>query len=362
MRTFRAPGRINLIGEHTDYNGGLVMPIAIDRETRVSVTPLATQTIRVESRNLQQQFEFGVDAPGPPRGDWTDYIRGVAVMLTRRGISLRGAELLVESDVPLGAGLSSSASLEVAIAHALLANSATSLPPHELALICQQAENEFVGVRCGIMDQYAACCARAGTALMLDCASIRSRYVCWPSALSLVICNTMVKHELAASAYNQRRAECEAAARLLGVTSLSELTLTDLHARSAGLPEPLIRRARHVVTENVRVTAVAAALENNDLVALGPLLAASHASLRDDYKVSCPELDLMVELAQHQPGLLGARMTGGGFGGCTINLVERDADESFCTAIAEGYASQTGIFPEIYICQPAAGASEITVA
>lgn len=360
MRTFRAPGRVNLIGEHTDHNGGLVMPVAIDRETRVTLAPTTGSTIKVESRNLAQSFEFDPTDPGPPCGDWTDYVRGVAAMLTERGAQLRGTDLLIESNVPLGAGLSSSASLEVAVAYALLANSGLSLAPEEIATSCQQAENNFVGVQCGIMDQYIACCARAGTALMLDCDSMQSCYLPWPSSVTLVICNTMVKHELAAGAYNDRRAECEAAAKIMGVKTLSELTPQDLAERGRELPETLYRRARHVVTENARVMAVATALENNDLGELGTAFAGSHASLRDDFQVSCAELDLMVELASQQGGVLGARMTGGGFGGCTINLVERDSVERFRGAVVPAYTAETGIVPDIYVCRAAAGAGEVT--
>lgn len=359
MRTFRAPGRVNLIGEHTDYNGGLVMPVAIDRENRVTLASTTGSTIKVESRNFSQSFAFDPADPGPPRGDWTDYVRGVATMLIERGVVLRAADLLIESNIPLGAGLSSSASLEVGVAYALLASSGLSLSPEEIATVCQQAENKFVGVHCGIMDQYIACCARAGTTLMLDCGSMQSRYLPWPSSVALVVCNTMVKHELAASAYNDRRVECEAAAKIMGVKVLSELTPQDLAERGRELPETLYRRARQVVTENARVMAVATALENNDLGELGSAFAGSHAGLRDDFQVSCAELDLMVELASQQEGVSGARMTGGGFGGCTINLVERDSVERFRGAVAQAYTAETGIVPDIYVCRAAAGAGEI---
>jgi galactokinase len=360
MRTFRAPGRVNLIGEHTDHSGGLVMPVAIDRETRVSLTLAPGRLIRAESANLSEQFEFDAgDLTPAPRGDWTDYVRGVALMLARRGVPLSGARLVIASNVPLGAGLSSSAALEVAVAYALLAHAEEQLPPDEIALLCQRAENEFVGVQCGIMDQYAACCARQGQALVLDCGSMRSRYLRLPPRVRLVICNTMVRHELAASAYNERRSDCEEAARRLGVGVLSELSVPDLARRGPQLPEQLLKRARHVVTENARVRSAAAALEGGDLEALGEAMAGSHASLRDDYEVSCAELDLMVEIARDLPGVYGARMTGGGFGGCTVNLVHETGVDSFRDEVSKSYAAQTRITPEIYVCAAAAGAREV---
>ena len=359
-RVFRAPGRVNLIGEHTDYNGGLVMPAAINLSTWVAVLPATGRSIQVESRNLDESFDFDLDArSAQPRQAWTDYVQGVAVMLERIGIRLPGARLIIESNVPLGAGLSSSAALEVATAYALLAHSEI-LEPHRIALICQGAENEFVGVRCGIMDQFTSCCAREGQALVLNCRTMEANYFPLPQETRLVICNTMVHHALASGAYNQRRAECEEAAHRLGVLLLGELSLADFQQREPILPEPIRKRAGHVVTENARVEQAATALERGDLDDFGTAMNESHRSLRDDYEVSCDELDLMVELAREQPGVYGARMTGGGFGGCTINLVCADAVENFLAQVPAAYVAKTGISPTAYVCSASAGAGEVT--
>lgn len=360
-RVFRAPGRVNLIGEHTDYNGGLVMPAAIDFATWVAVLPMAGRLIQVQSRNLHESFTFDLDERSPqPRNAWTDYVQGVAVMLERAGIRLHGAHLEIDSNVPLGAGLSSSAALEVATAYALLAHPDVVLEPRKIALICQQAENEFVGVRCGIMDQFTSCCARAGQALVLNCRTLEASYFPLPLGTRLVICNTMVRHALASGAYNQRRAECEAAAGRLGVRLLGELPLAEFEKREAELPRPVRQRARHVITENARVERAAAALGGGDLAEFGKAMNESHRSLRDDYEVSCNELDLMVELAGQQPGVYGARMTGGGFGGCTINLVRDDAVENFLAEVPAAYFAQTAINPAVYVCSAVAGAGEVT--
>jgi galactokinase len=358
-RVFRAPGRVNLIGEHTDYNGGLVMPVAINFATWVAVSPAAGRSIQVESRNLHESFDFDLDEPGQPRQAWIDYVRGVAVMLERSGIRLPGARLVIESNVPLSAGLSSSAALEVATAYALLAQTDVVPEPSKIALICQGAENEFVGVRCGIMDQFTSCCAREGQALVLNCRTLAATYFPLPASARLVICNTMVRHALASGAYNQRRAECEEAARRLGVVLLGNLSLAEFQRCAAELPEVIRRRARHVVTENARVEQAAPALARGDLDEFGKAMNESHRSLRDDFEVSCAELDLMVELAREQPGVYGARMTGGGFGGCTINLVREDAVENFLAQVPAAYFAKTASKPAIYVCSAAAGAGEV---
>ncbi len=357
-RVFRAPGRVNLIGEHTDYNGGLVLPAAIDRETQVTVAAIANQSIELTSGNVPELFTFDPnDVDAVPRGAWTDYPQGVAIALRRRGIELPGAALMIESDVPLGAGLSSSAALEVATAYALLSLTERALDPLEIALICQEAEQEFVGVRCGIMDQYTAVNAREDHALLLDCRTMVADHVPLPSSLRLAVCNTMVKHSLAAGAYNERRQECELAARTLGVEFLTDLSVAESSGRLDLLPETLQRRAQHVISENERVREAAACLAVEDLGALGKLLEESHCSLRDDFEVSCPELDLMVEIARNQAGVYGARMTGAGFGGCTINLVEAGAAEAFRSRMVEKYFRETKMVPEIYLCSTADGAS-----
>jgi galactokinase len=326
-QVFRAPGRVNLIGEHTDYNDGFVMPAAIDFYTWIAVAPRDDRKLVVNSTNFPDSIEVDLQAGKPsPRNHWTDYVVGVAVMLERAGHRLRGANLLAHGEVPIGAGLSSSAAIEVASALALLSVSGLGMKRADLAELCKRAENEFVGARCGIMDQFISCCGRAEHALLLDCRSLDYRLLPLPHEVSLVICNTMVKHELASGEYNARRAECEEGVRRLScflphVRALRDVSLSDLERYAASLPATIYKRCRHVVTENERVTDAARSLERGDLPAFGKLTHDSHRSLRDDYQVSCSQLDLLVDLAGESPGVLGARMTGGGFGGCTINLV-----------------------------------------
>jgi galactokinase len=359
QRTYRAPGRVNLIGEHTDYNGGFVMPVAIDLYTQVTITSRDDRKLIIHSESFSDDVEFDLDDPHPmASGHWSDYVRGVAVTLERAGFKLTGAELEIRSTVPIGAGLSSSAALEVAAGYGLLDNSGIQIDRIELAKLCQQAENEFVGMRCGIMDQFIACLGRAAHALMLDCRSLEYRLLPLPPDVRLVICNTMVKHELAASEYNNRRAECEAGVRhfakfVPSVRSLRDVTMNDLESYGRDLPKVIYKRCRHVVTENARVVDAAAALEHSDLHTFGDLMAASHRSLRDDYEVSCAELDTMVDLATQVDGVYGARMTGGGFGGCTVNLIKADRVEEFTQDVGRRYGEATGVTPEIYICSSA---------
>jgi galactokinase len=360
-RIYRAPGRVNLIGEHTDYNDGFVMPAAIDLYTQAAIKPRDDRTLFIHSENFSDGVEFDLDEPNPrARGHWSDYARGVAVTLERAGYRLRGADLAIRSDVPIGAGLSSSAAIEVATGLAMLENSSIEIDRVELAKLCQQAENEFVGMRCGIMDQFISCRGKAGTALMLDCRSLEYRLLPLPENVRLVICNTMVKHELGSSEYNTRRAECEAGvkhfAKLLpGIQALRDVSVNDLKRCGGDLNEVVLRRCRHVITEIARVIEAAAALERNDLNAFGGLMADSHRSLRDDYEVSCAELDTMVDLATQVEGVYGARMTGGGFGGCTINLVKAESVAEFKRTVALGYEEATGLAPEIFVCTTADG-------
>ncbi len=358
----RAPGRVNLIGEHTDYNDGFVLPAAIDACAWIAVAPRDDRQLVIHSENLSETAILDLDADAPQqRSHWSDYPFGVAVTLQRAGLRLRGANLLVLSEVPLGAGLSSSAALEVATALAILRAADLSLDPLEVARACQLAENEFVGARCGIMDQFTACCGQAGNALLLDCRALRARPVPLPPNVRLVICNTMVRHALAAGEYNRRRSECEIGTRLLaevlpGVRALRDVTPADVEQHAALLPDAIARRCRHVVTENLRVLDAAAALTAGDLATVGRLMSESHRSLRDDYEVSCRELDLLVELASALDGVHAARMTGGGFGGCTVNLVAEAAVDRFRDTIAQRYLAATGRTPEIYVYSAAAGA------
>lgn len=364
-RNFRAPGRVNLIGEHTDYNDGFVMPAAIDLSVFVRVSPRADRKLEIRSESFSDQIEFDLDEPNPaPRHHWSDYPVGVAVMLQRAGHRLRGAHLAIRGEVPLGSGLSSSAALEVATACALIANSELTIDRRELALLCQKAENEFVGAHVGIMDQFIALFGEAQRALLLDCRSLEYNLLPLPDTVSLVICNTMVKHALASSAYNERRAQCEAGVKHLSsslpqVKALRDVTIEELERFGRDLPEVVYRRCRHVVTENARVLSAAEALNEGDLRKFGQLMAESHRSLRDDYEVSSEELDLMVELAAAREGVYGARMTGGGFGGCTINLVDVTNVDQFQRTVANEYERITNLRPEIYVCKAANGAEEI---
>ncbi|MBI1874695.1 MAG: galactokinase [Acidobacteria bacterium] len=362
-RIYRAPGRVNLIGEHTDYNEGFVLPAALTMACWVAGSPRPDAKLIVHSENFNER----ITGPGGARaGGWADYVRGVALALKAAGHQVSGATLLVRGDVPMGAGLGSSASLEVAVASALLDLSGVRMDPIELARICQRAENEFVGARCGIMDQFVACHARAGTALRLDCRSLEYGLVPVPPYVRLVACNTMVRHRLAEGEYNRRRAECEASVLRVasitpGMRSLRDVDPAWLDAHGHEIPDRLLRRARHVVTENVRVLEAAEALGRHDLGAVGVLMADSHRSLRDDFEVSCPELDLMTDLARAVPGVFGARMTGGGFGGSTVNLVHEDAVDELCRHVATKYERETGRRPDIYATQAGDGAGRVMV-
>jgi galactokinase len=361
----RAPGRVNLIGEHTDYNDGLVLPIAIDRCCVVTATRRSDRVLRLRSREVDALAEVSLDGPSPRR-EWSDYPVGVAVMLEASGLRLPGADLTIASDVPPGAGLSSSAALEVAVAQALLALAGAALDPLPLAQLCQRAENEFVGARCGIMDQFVSVSARADHALLLDCRTLAARHVPLPEGVGIVVVDSGVRHSIAAGEYNRRRDECDEAVRVVaalrpGVHSLRDLTPADLADVGAVLPPSLLRRARHVVTENARVRTTATALENGRLEELGELLGESHASLARDYEVSSPELDLLVRLARDVPGCLGARMTGGGFGGCTVNLVQAERVAPFSAAIRSGYRRECGREAAVYVCRASDGAVRTAV-
>jgi galactokinase len=364
-RIYRAPGRVNLIGEHTDHNEGFVMPMAINFSTWVAIAPRDDRRILMQSESFKETVEFDLDEPvAHGSGHWSDYSRGVALTLEQAGRHLRGATLLIQSEVPIGSGLSSSAALEVASGFALLENSGATVDRWQLARLCQQAENEFVGMRCGLMDQFISCFGQAGHALMLDCRSLEYKLLPLPEDVKVVVCNTMVRHELASSAYNARRADCEEGVRLLGqelpqVRTLRDVEMSDLKRFRHRLPEEVYQRCRHVVSENARVIRAAAALEGGDMITFGELMRESHRSLRDDYEVSCAELDLMADLANQTEGVYGARMMGGGFGGCTVNLVAARSVDSFKQSVADGYEEATGRLPEIYVCTAAQGAERV---
>jgi galactokinase len=366
-RMFRAPGRVNLIGEHTDYNDGFVMPAAIDLSVFVTVWPRDDRQLHIRAENFGEQIEFDLDEPNPaPRGQWSDYAIGVALMLERAGHRLRGAFLQIRGEVPVGSGLSSSAAVEVATACALTANSGLSIDRRELALLCQKAENEFVGARVGIMDQFVSLFGQEQRALLLDCRSLDFKLLPLPDTVNVVICNTMVKHALASSAYNERRAQCEAGVKLLAaeiyhheIKALRDVSIHELDRFEKDLGDVVYRRCRHVITENARVLSAAKALQKGDVALFGELMGESHRSLRDDYEVSSSELNLMVDLAMKIEGVFGARMTGGGFGGSTVNLVDVNHVELFRKKVAAEYEQLTRLKPEIYVCEAANGAEEI---
>jgi galactokinase len=363
--TFRAPGRVNLIGEHTDYNAGFVMPAAINVSAHAEVTPREDRKLQIHSDNFEDEVEIDLDdATLKARRHWSDYPVGVAVMLERAGHRLRGARLEIKSDVPMGSGLSSSAAIEVSVACALAANSDLEIDRKELALLCQKAENEFVGARVGIMDQFVALFGEEQRALLLDCRSLEYKLLPIPDTVRLVVCNTMVKHELASNEYNKRREECEEGVEhfakfLPHVQALRDVTQEEFERFGGDLPEVIQRRCRHVITENARVLAAADALEQHDLHHFGHLMFESHLSLRYDYEVSSRELNLMVALALNVEGVYGARMTGGGFGGSTVNLVDAPHVENFQRTVAEGYEQITSLKPEIYVCEASKGAEQI---
>ena len=297
-KVYRAPGRVNLIGEHTDYNDGFVLPAALELATYAAIAPRSDRMLSVHSLLMDETVSFDLDETRPqPRKDWSDYVRGVAVVLTDAGHRLSGADLLIASDVPLGAGLSSSAAIEVATGYALLSNGGFAIDLTRLALACQRAENEFVGMRCGIMDQFIACHGAAGHALLIDCRSLERRLVSIDPGVRLVMSNTMVHHQHAAGEYNLRRRDCEEGVRRLsmalpGIRALRDVTLQDLE-RHADLLEPVIyRRCRHIVTENARTVRAADALDAGDLALCGRLMNESHVSMRDDFEISCREVDL----------------------------------------------------------------------
>jgi galactokinase len=356
-----APGRVNLIGEHTDYNDGFVLPMAIERWTILAGAPGSARELTVCSSALDGQARIdltkSIERAEPA---WANYVRGVAARFQEIGLEIPGLELLVHSNVPLGGGLSSSAALEVATATLLEAATEHTLDPVAKAVLCQQAEHKFAGVPCGIMDQFTSVLARANHFLLLDCRSQQTELIPMiDQTVAVLIINTNVKHELAAGAYAQRRRQCETAARQMKVAALRDATLDSLYAAQAQLDPVVLRRARHVITENERTVAAARALQDADWARLGELMFASHTSLRDDYEVSCLELDVLVELAQAMSpanGLIGCRMTGGGFGGCVVALARTDALEEIEGRMALGYRERTGREASMFISRPANGA------
>jgi galactokinase len=357
---------VNLMGDHTDYNEGFVLPMAIDLETVVAGARRDDRRVRVHSINRDQQAEFDLDRPGRPcRGIWLDYVEGIARSLEAAHKPLSGADLLLLSTVPEGAGLSSSAALEVAVGFALLSLSGQQVEPLALALSAQRAEHQYVGTKSGIMDQLVAVAARRGAAVLIDCRSLEIKHIPIDlSRVSVIVCDTKVKHELSSSNYNVRRAECERAVELLGkhldgVRSLRDVEVEAFHQLEHLLPDVLRRRCRHVITENERTLDMAEAFSADDLKGAGQLMFKSHDSLRKDYEVSCFELDQMVDAASRIDDIIGARMTGGGFGGSTVNLVQAESADEFCRKIKQAYLDATGIVPSVRAVYTGEKASEI---
>lgn len=359
VRVFRAPGRVNLIGEHTDYNLGFVMPMALELATYIAAAPSADGKVRIRSEQQRETREWSLDEFRrlERAHHWTDYPAGVAHEVERAGLRLQPLNLLIRSTVPEGSGLSSSAAIEVS--SALAFRFGRQMAPLDLARLCQRAEREFVGMPCGIMDQYVSVFGRERAAVEIDCRSLSHRYAQLPEGAAFLAVNSMVKHALAGSAYKDRVRECAAAAEILKVESLRDATPGRLEAAAHLMPEVVRKRARHVVTEDGRVESFVEASTRGDLAAMGRLMVESHRSLQHDYEVSCEELDFLVDTALVQPGVFGSRMTGGGFGGCTVTLLRPDAVEGFRAAIAGAYQRQFGVAPAIYECRPSAGAGEV---
>ncbi len=371
-RGVRAPGRVNLIGEHTDYNDGFCLPMAIERDVRIALRPRRDHVVRVLSLEQPGQvisFELSraiaKAADSEPQTRWADYVKGCAQTLLANKIPLVGVDLALTGDVPLGSGLSSSAALEVATIHALISasTSRSKLASERIATLAQQAENRYVGVNCGILDQLSSACCVAGKAMLMDCRTLGLSYAPLPEGVAVVIADTGKRRGLVDSAYNERRAQCEAGARALGVSHLRDVSLHGLWsaARDGLLDELTLRRCEHVVAENGRTQAAFSTLKAGDAVAFGQLMDQSHADLRDKFAVTCAELDDMVAIARALPGCLGSRMTGAGFGGCTVSLVEQRAVKRFVPALTKAYRARHALPVAVYVTRAAAGAGPLSL-
>jgi galactokinase len=353
----RAPGRVNLIGEHTDYNDGFVFPMAIDRAVWIALRPRRDRRVVATSLDFEETREFDLATLGKKDTDgWIEYLKGTAWALLDAGHALEGFEGVVAGDVPLGAGLSSSASIEMATARAFAAVSNLPWKPAPMALLGQRAENKWVGVNCGIMDQLISAAGVEDKALLIDCRSLETQAVPLPRGTVVVVLDTATRRGLVDSAYNERRAQCEAAAKLFGVKALRDVTSDELAARAAELEPVTLRRARHVVSEDERTLAAAEAMRADDATRLGRLMNESHESLRHDFEVTNDGLNAMVDEARRAPGCFGARMTGAGFGGCAVALVAADRSEAFVRQVEAGYRKATGLAPKVYVCRATNGA------
>ncbi len=357
----RAPGRVNLIGEHTDYNDGFVLPMAIERAVWIALRPRSDGQVKVRSLDFDETRAFMLGDFRHEAEGWLEYLKGVAWALQDAGYPLRGWEGVLGGDVPIGAGLSSSAALEVVTARAFAAVSGWAWEPKAMARLGQKAENEWVGMKCGIMDQMISAAGEAGHALLIDCRSLATQSVPLPAGTAIAILDTATRRGLVDSAYNERRAQCEAAARFFGASALRDVTLEMFEAAGDGLDEVTRRRARHVITENERTLRAAEAMRRGDAAEMGRLMDASHVSMRDDFEITNDALNIMVECAREEPACYGARMTGGGFGGCAVALIRADLAERFVAHVDACYRQRAHLTPAIYISQPAQGAELIAV-
>lgn len=359
---YQAPGRVNLLGEHTDYSGGFCMPAALSFNTIVAITPLEGDLLRVHSLDFDETVEIKLDALVPPgRKHWSSYPFGVAWSLQQSGVKLGGATLTMQGNVPNGSGLSSSASVEVATATALLGLARAEMAKAQVALACQKAENVYVGAPCGIMDQYISAAGVAGHALAIDTRSLTAEAAPIPADLRLVVANSMVRHSVGGGEYGRRRREVEEAAKACGVKELRDATLKDLEAHRGEMSAEAFKRGRHVITDSQRVLDGVAALRAGDAAEFGRLMSAAHVSYRDDFEASCERCDLLVELAMEFEGCLGSRLTGGGFGGCTVSLVEAAHAEEFAAGLAAKYKAKTGVTSDVFVCEIAGGAGLATL-
>jgi galactokinase len=358
----RAPGRVNLIGEHTDYNDGFVLPMAIDRAVWIALTPRDDGLVRLYSLDLEADSVFDLHSLTKGKG-WDEYAKGIADQLLKAGYTLRGFDAVMTGNVPRGAGLSSSAGVELAVARAFCASSGFDWDAAKMAALAQKAENDWVGVNCGIMDQMASAACKEGYALFLDCRSLETQLAPLPKGVSVVILDTSTRRGLVDSAYNERRSQCEEAARWFGVKALRDVSVEMFEERMGkeekGLSEVTMKRARHIVTENARVLEALEVMKKGDVVRLGQLFNASHDSLRDDFEVTNDALNVIVECAREQGSCYGARMTGAGFGGCAVALVKEENAEAFVTAVSAAYRQRSGLEAGVYVCKASEGASLI---
>ena len=355
----RAPGRVNLIGEHTDYNDGFVLPMAIDHAVWLALRPRDDRTVRLFSLDLEADSAFELDSL-TKGSDWIEYPKSIAYELMKAGYELRGFDAVMTGDVPRGAGLSSSAAVELAVARAFAAVSGIEWDAPKMAKLSQKAENEWVGVNCGIMDQMASAACKEGHALFLDCRSLEIQHAPLPQGVSIVILDTSTRRGLVGSAYNERRNQCEEAARWFGVKALRDVSVEEFERKTKaekGLSEVSLKRARHIVTENTRVLEAVEVMKAGNVKRLGELFNASHDSLRDDFEVTNDALNIMVDCAREQASCYGARMTGAGFGGCAVALVKEENASEFVNAVSEAYRQRSNMEAAVYVCKPSEGAS-----